>query len=44
MNQLREIKNLLSEGGLSKRSIAKRYNVADTLIGRIARGELWKGI
>jgi hypothetical protein len=39
---VREIRELLSTGELSKRAIAAKYGVSDTIVRKIANGTLWK--
>ena len=42
--QVREIIDLLAEGGLSHREIAIRYGVSATAVGLIGRGKRWRAV
>jgi hypothetical protein len=41
---VREIRRLLTEGGLSQKRIAERFGVTQSVIGRIAAGKSWRHV
>lgn len=42
-DQVKEIRKIYSEGGVSQRALASVYHVTQPLIGYIVRQEIWKG-
>lgn len=42
--QVREIRERVAAGGVTRADLAAEYGVTDSLVSMIARGEIWRGV